>query len=294
MQVKCYHIEARFCLSKSNKSAILNLQILLSFFRKAYRNILQMSVNLLTGNFLRDHAAFINNRNRYFIVNGILKCVSVDFRAKLFIGISCRNNITFIFFRFFLHQGRTCECNLHSVRQNSIHIDIQLSILRPMPFINKNKNISAIIAVFLFYCSFKFIDQCSNDRITLLFKQLNQTFAGLGTVRTHLSVNKVIPDLFVQIDTVSYHHKTRLFDHAIRLHTLTQNHFGQHNHSESFSAALCVPNHSISGICAVFQQNTIHAFFYRKVLFIPANFLYIVIVNNEVADQIQQSLRVQQ
>src|SRR5699024_800802 len=128
----------------------------------------------------------INNRNRYFIINGVLKCISVDFRAKLFISVSCRKYIPFIIFWLFLNQWCSCKRNLHSVRKNSVHIDIQLSILRPMPFINKNKNISAFITVFLFYCSFKFIDQGSNDRITLLFQQLNQTFAGLSTVRTHL------------------------------------------------------------------------------------------------------------
>ena len=107
-------------------------------------------------------------------------------------------------------------------------------------------------------------------------------------------MNEVIPDLFIQVDAVSYHHKAWSLDAAARLHALPQNHLGQHDHGNGFAAALGMPNNTISSINTVLKQNSLHALFNCKILLVSADFLHIVIVDDKVTNQIQQSLRVQQ
>ena len=162
-----------------------------------------------------------------------------------------------------------------------------------MAFINEHEDIFTVVAVFLLHSGFKLVNQGRYNSISTFFQQFNQSLAGLGTVRTHLCMNEVIPDLFIQVDAVSYHHKAGPLDVA-RLHALPDNHLGQHDHSDSFTTALCVPNNTVTSVFAVLQQNSLHALFNCKILLVATDFLYIVIVDDKIANQIQQPIRVQQ
>ena len=97
-------------------------------------------------------------------------------------------------------------------------------------------------------------------------------------------MNEVIPDLFIQVDAVSYHHKAGPLDAAARLHALPQNHLGQHDHGNGFAAALGMPNNTTSSISTVLKQNSLHALFNCKILLVAADFLHIVIVDDKIAD----------
>ena len=106
-------------------------------------------------------------------------------------------------------------------------------------------------------------------------------------------MNKVVPNLLIQVDTVSYHHKTGPLDTAARLHALPDNHLGQHDHSDGFTTALGMPHNTISSISTVLKQNSLHALFNCKILLVAADLLHIVIVDDKITNQIQQPIRVQ-
>jgi len=107
-------------------------------------------------------------------------------------------------------------------------------------------------------------------------------------------MDKVISDLLIQIDTVRNHDKARFPDLAFGLHALPGDHLCQHNHRDRFAAALRMPDNTVSGVRIVSQQNAIHALFNRKILLISTDLFHIVIVDDKVADQVQQPLRMQQ
>ena len=183
-----------------------------------------------------------------------------------------------------MHQRSARKGNLDSVGKHPVHVDVQLTVLSSVAFVDENKDIFTVVAVFLLYGSLKFVDQSCDDSISVFLQQLDQTLAGLGTVRAHLCMNKVIPDLFIQVDAISYHHKAGPLDAAARLHALPQNHLGQHNHGNGFAAALGMPNNTISSISTVLKQNSLHALFNCKILLVAADLLHIVIVDDKIAD----------
>ena len=115
MQVESNHIQTSFCLSQCHKTAVLDFQILFSLFLQAHRNVLEMRIDLFTGDRLRDHTAFIDNRYRYLVIEGILQGILINQRAELGVGIFGRHNIALIVLGLLLHQRGACKGNLDSV-----------------------------------------------------------------------------------------------------------------------------------------------------------------------------------
>ena len=107
-------------------------------------------------------------------------------------------------------------------------------------------------------------------------------------------MNEIITNLLVEINTVSHHNKARPFYDTVLFHTFLQYYFCKHNHRNSFSAALGMPHNAASGVFTVLKQNAIHTFLDRKILLVAAYFFDIIIVNNEIANYIKKSLRMQQ
>ena len=256
--------------------------------------MLQMCVNLLTGNLLRNNATFINNRYRNFIIDCILESIFINQWAEFCICVLCRNDLSILILRLFLNERCPGKGNFHCFWEHFIHIDIKLAILCSVSLINKKEQILAIITVFLLNGSLKFINQCCYYGISIILKKLNQALAGFRLVRTHLRVNEVITNLFIQINAVSNHNKARLLDWTVWLHAFTNNHLCQHNHRDRFATTLGMPNNTVSCVGVVPHQNTIHTLFDCKVLLVSAYLFHIIIIDDKVTNQIQQPLRVQQ
>ena len=294
VQIERDHVQALFCLCQRNKTAVFDFQILPGIFGQPHRDVLQMFIDLLACDLLRNHTTFVHDGHCDFIIDSILQGVFVNQGAKLGIGVLCRNNLPTRILRLLLDQWCASKGNLDSIREHLVHIEIEFSILRSVSLIDEQKQILAIIAVFLLDCCFKLVHQCCNDRIAVVLQKFDQPLAGFGSVGTHLGMDKVISNLFIQIDTIRDHNKPRFPDLAFWFHALPGDHLCQHNHRDSFAAALRMPDNTVSGVRIVSQQNAIHALFNRKILLISTDLFHIVIVDDKVVDQVQQPLRMQQ
>ena len=85
--------------------------------------------------------------------------------------------------------------------------------------------------------------------LLLSCKEFDQPLAGFGSVGTHLGMDKIISDLFIQIDAIRDHNKPRFPDLAFGFHALPGDHLCQHNHRDRFCRfALRMPDNTVSGV----------------------------------------------
>ena len=97
-------------------------------------------------------------------------------------------------------------------------------------------------------------------------------------------MNKVIPQLLDQIQTVAHQHKTRI------VYTLvSDNALHEHNHCQGFTATLSMPNDAASGGAIILTVDATHRIFNAKELLISGDLLNTAIIQNKEPDNIQQA-----
>ena len=143
-----------------------------------------------------------------------------------------------------------------------------------MRLIDKNiKLITVFFKITISTNSFEFVNKCSNYQIAFILQYRFQSLARSSSYRSHLRISKIITNLFVEINAVSYYDKTRLFFCFFHLNSTHK-----HNHGQTLTATLRMPNNAARRIAVIFTVYTVHRFLYSKELLMPRNLFYITII----------------
>ena len=119
----------------------------------------------------------------------------------------------------------------------------------------------------------KLVDQCCNNQISFVFQNCLQPFSGCSPNGGHLRIGKVIPDLFVKVDSVRDNNEARVL---VCLQIL--DFFDQHDHRQRFPTALSMPDNSTCGILPILAVDALDRVLNGKKLLMSADFLDVAVI----------------
>ena len=97
-------------------------------------------------------------------------------------------------------------------------------------------------------------------------------------------MDKVIPQLFDQIQSVADQNESRVYNGSVCNNTLHE-----HNHCQGLATPLCVPNDAATAVAPILTVYTAHRIFNAKELLITGNLLNAAIIQNKETNNIQQT-----
>ena len=98
-------------------------------------------------------------------------------------------------------------------------------------------------------------------------------------------MDKVIPQLFNQIQSVTDQNESRVYNGSVCNNTLHE-----HDHCQGLTATLCMPNNAATAGASIFTVDAAHRIFNAKELLIAGNLLNAAIIQNKETNHVQQTL----
>ena len=136
-------------------------------------------------------------------------------------------------------------------------------------------------------CCIEFINYGGNDALLVAFEHFRQVFAGFGLFHLLAAVIESFVYLIVKIHPVG-----NQYNLVIRNIFAERDGLGQKDHSQGLPAALSVPDHAtLAASFPVSYTDTLHDFFYAKILLIACNFFVASIEQDKTMCQFQESFR---
>ena len=159
-----------------------------------------------------------------------------------------------------------------------------------MAFVHKNKDVPRFVATVQPLGSAEFVDDAGDDVHPLIRNQSQQMPPVGSTRRAKPRVRECRRDLLIQLFSVGDDH----YAWMVCLQ-LQQQIFRHHHHGQTFSAALCMPDHTTAPVSFFITLfDCVQNFLYRKILLISADLFHIVVKQHEILCQFQQTDRCKQ
>ena len=154
-----------------------------------------------------------------------------------------------------------------------------------MSLIDKNEYVGGGKGLLsIFYCSFKFIDDCRHHCITLALKQLDQAQTCCGVIYDFAALFERAGNLIVKLHAVCYKD-----DLGINNLWIERDCLRQHHHRERFAASLGVPDYSAFAFPALYGSYSVHRFLKNEELLIASDLFCAGLKDHEIECKIQQA-----
>ena len=154
-----------------------------------------------------------------------------------------------------------------------------------MALVNQQENVVICNPRPRFCCRFKFVDCRRNDGVRGILQQCNQAAPGGGFHRIKAGVDKVVPQLFDQIQSVAHQNKSCTCSRRVCKHS-----FNQHDHGKGLAAALRMPDDAAARRAAVLSADSAHGVLHAEELLIAGNLFDATVIKDIEPNQIQQPL----